>query len=114
MSIPELVERYRRDGYISLEGIYPLAQMEELRRITDGFVERSREVTEHSDMFDLEPGHTAEHPRLRRLKNPVRFDEAYDRCLREPKLLDIVAQLISPGIRIHSTKLNLKSGEFGS
>ncbi len=114
MSMQELVERYRRDGFIAVEGVYPLEQMEELRRTTDAFVEQSREVTEHTDMYDLEPGHTAEHPRLRRLKNPVRFHEAYDRCMREPKMLDIVAQLIAPGIRVHSTKLNLKSGEFGS
>ena len=84
MSLQELVERYRRDGFIAVEGVYPPEQMEELRRTTDGFVERSREATGHTDMFDLEPGHTAEHPRLRRLKNPVRFHEAYDRCMREP------------------------------
>ena len=42
-----------------------------LRRVTDEFVERSRGVSESDDIFDLEPDHSAERPRLRRIKNPI-------------------------------------------
>lgn len=110
----EQVERYHREGYIKVEGVYSPGFVEELRRVTDTFVERSREVTEHTDLFDLEPTHTPEQPRLRRLKHPIRHHEAYDRAMRHGPMLDVVEQLIRPGIRHQNTKLNLKSGEVGS
>jgi ectoine hydroxylase-related dioxygenase (phytanoyl-CoA dioxygenase family) len=114
MLTAEQIAHYHREGYIAVPAVYPLEEMEELRRITDEFVEKSREATQHTDMFDLEPGHSAEMPRLRRLKNPVKQHPAYDRCMRNPAMLDLVGQLISPGIRYQNTKLNLKSGGFGS
>ena len=65
-------------------------------------------------MFDLEPGHTAAHPQLRRLKSPAAEDPVYDRTLRHDTILDIVAQLIGPTIRTNGNKLNMKSAGFGS
>jgi ectoine hydroxylase-related dioxygenase (phytanoyl-CoA dioxygenase family) len=108
------VEQYRREGYVAVPNVYPLEQMVELRQITEEFVEKSRSVAHHTDVFDLEPGHTPERPALRRLKNPVKQHPAYDRCLRDEHMLDIVCQLIGPAIRYQNTKLNLKSGDFGS
>jgi ectoine hydroxylase-related dioxygenase (phytanoyl-CoA dioxygenase family) len=108
------VEQYHREGYIAVPNVYPLEQMEELRAVTDEFVQKSRAVTEHTEVYDLEPGHTPEKPLLRRLKNPVKQHPAYDRCLRDEHMLDLVSQLIGPAIRYQNTKLNLKSGDFGS
>jgi len=105
---------YRKEGYIGVEGVLNAAETEELGRVTDEFVERSRQVSEHDDIFDLEPGHSAEQPRLRRIKNPAAHHPAYDRALRHPGILGIVAQLIGPAIRCNGQKLNLKSAEFGS
>ncbi|MBM3280142.1 MAG: phytanoyl-CoA dioxygenase family protein [Candidatus Handelsmanbacteria bacterium] len=105
---------YRKEGYIGVEGVLNRAETEELGWVTDEFVERSRQVSEHDDIFDLEPGHSAERPRLRRIKNPAAHHSAYDRALRHPEILGIVAQLIGPAIRYNGQKLNLKSAEFGS
>ena len=108
------VEQYHKDGAITVEGVYDSAFIETLRRVTDEFVEKSRSVTEHTDVYDLEPSHSAEHPRLRRLKSPAEQHEVYKQALQYGPMLDIVAQLIGPAIRYQNTKLNLKSGEFGS
>jgi hypothetical protein len=35
-----------------------MSDLEELRCLADEFVEESRSVTEHTDKFDLESGHT--------------------------------------------------------
>lgn len=110
----EQIEFYHREGYVAVPNVFPLAMMEELRAVTEGFVEQSRTATQHTEVFDLEPGHSAKVPRLRRLKDPVKHHEAYMRTLRWDPMLDVVAQLISPGIRYQNTKLNLKSGEIGS
>lgn len=108
------IESYHTNGYLVLEGLLSAAEVAELQRVTDEFVEKSRHVSQHTDVFDLEPGHTAETPRLRRLKNPVQQHSVYDQMLRHERILDVVAQLIGPGIRTNGNKLNLKSAGFGS
>jgi phytanoyl-CoA hydroxylase len=55
---PSEVETYRREGYLILPDILTAEEVENLRRVTDEFVERSRAVSTHSEMFDLEDGHT--------------------------------------------------------
>jgi phytanoyl-CoA hydroxylase len=111
---PEQIAAYREDGYIAVDGVLNEAEIADLRTVTDEFVEQSRAVTDHTDVFDLEPGHTADSPRLRRLKHPHKQHPVYDRVLRHESILDIVSQLIGDSIRFQNTKLNLKSPEFGS
>ena len=62
MLTQEQVEAYHAQGYISVEGVFSDTEIEELRRVTDEFVERSRQVTENDEDFDLEPGHSAAGP----------------------------------------------------
>ena len=62
---------YFEDGYLLLDRIVPDDWLERLREVTAGFVEQSRALTKSDAIFDLEPGHTAEEPRLRRLTSPV-------------------------------------------
>ncbi len=47
-------------------------------------------------------------------KRPPNKHPVYERMLRHSALLDIVAQLIGPGIRTTGQKLNMKSPEIGS
>ena len=114
MLTQEQVAFYHEEGYLGVEGVLSKEEVEELQRVTDEFVEKSRQVSENDDVFDLEPGHSAEKPQLRRLKNPVDQHPAYDGALRNDRILDIVARLIGPGVRYNGAKLNMKSAEFGS
>lgn len=110
----EKIAFYHEHGYLAVENVLSQDEIDELRRVTDDFVAQSAAHTEHTDVFDLEPGHTPTAPRLRRLKNPVQQHSVYDRTMRHPKILDIVADLIGPAIRTNGNKLNMKSPEFGS
>ena len=114
MLTQEQIDFYHENGYLGVEGVLSSAEVAELQRVTNEFVEMTRAYTEHTDAFDLEPGHTAESPKLRRLKNPIEQHEVYDRALRNNAILDIVEQLIGRGIRTNGNKLNLKSAGFGS
>ncbi len=108
------IDSYRENGYVAVENVFAADQVAALRRATDELVEKSRSVTEHSDIYDLEPGHTADVPRVRRVKNPILHDPAFDQALRNPGMLNIVEKLIGPGIRYQNTKLNMKSPGYGS
>ena len=108
------VQSYRDHGYLAVPGVLSAAEVAELQLVTDELVDASRGVAAHTDVYDLEPGHSAAEPRVRRIKSPDRQHEVYARTLRHPAILDIVEQLIGPGVRYRSTKLNLKSAGYGS
>lgn len=114
MLTPQQIDFYHENGYLGVEGVFSPTEIAELRRVTDEFVEASRAHTTHTDVFDLEPGHTPDAPRLRRLKEPVDQHEVYNQALRHPKVLDIVEQLVGKGVRTNGNKLNMKSAGFGS
>ena len=64
------VERYRREGYVVVEDLISAETLAELRRVTDEIVATAHGVTSHTNVLDLEPSHTPERPRVRRIKSP--------------------------------------------
>src|SRR4051794_2437615 len=64
------VDEYNRTGAIVVPDILSLAEVEELRRMTDEFVHKARQVTKHDDVYDLEDTHSPQEPRVRRIKTP--------------------------------------------
>ncbi|MDE0300291.1 MAG: phytanoyl-CoA dioxygenase family protein [Candidatus Poribacteria bacterium] len=114
MLTQEQVDFYYSNGYIGIEDVLTADEVADLRRVTDEFVEKSRTLTEHTDVFDLEPSHSATDPRVRRIKNPYLEHLVYDRALRHEKILGVVSQLIGDGLRTNGQKLNMKYAEYGS
>ena len=114
MLTQEQIDFYRENGYVTVKNLFPAEQIAELSRVTDEFVEKTRQVTENDGDFDLEPGHGPQTPRLRRLKHPESQHPAYDRVFRDDRILDMVAQLVGPAVRHFGGKLNMKSASFGS
>ena len=108
------VEFYRANGYLVVEGVLTNASIAALRTIADGWVEASRKVNTADDVFDLEPGHSSEAPKVRRVKDPATIDETYGELVRSPTLLDLIEQLVGPNIQRLGSKLNMKSAGFGS
>lgn len=105
---------YHKHGYLGVENVLSQCEVDDLRRVTDVFVEKSREVAEHTAVFDLEPGHTPENPKLRRLKSPIEQHEVYRNTLHHEKILAMVSQLIGYGLRCNGNKLNMKQPGYGS
>ena len=76
------IEVYDRNGYLAIEGVLTAPELEEMRQVTDEFVERSRNVTSNDGTFDLEPGHSAASPSLRRIIHPVTKHPVYAKYTR--------------------------------
>lgn len=106
-------ERYFEEGYLLVEGAVPMDWIEQIRAVTVEMVERSRLQKKSNAVFDLEPGHTEEQPRLRRLSNPVEHHPLYWDFLIESPLGDIAADLLGPDVKFHHQKLNFKWAEGG-
>lgn len=58
--------------------------------------------------FDLEPGHSAEHPKLRRISNPVDISQAYRDVLFEGPAIEAAVDVLGPDVKFHHCKLNIK------
>lgn len=101
-------EDYFSKGYILLKAIIPAEQVETLLATTASFVDRSRTVTKSDTVFDIDKGHTAEAPRLRRLSSPVDQHAAYWEFASGALMADIAEDLVGPDVKFHHSKLNFK------
>ncbi len=108
------VKAYQRDGVLIVPEVLGAETLTRMRSVVAELVAASAGTTEHTSVYDLEPGHTPEHPRVRRIKTPHKVHKLFDEIVRSPAVLDILKRLIGPGLRLHGSKLNMKSAHFGS
>ena len=114
MLTQEQVDFYREHGYLVVEDVLRPDELEEAHAIVDDFVEQSRHVSEQSGHFDLEPGHTPENPKVRRLSAPASYHPFFGGLMRDSRILDLLTPLIGPAIRAQGDKLNMKPADGGS
>jgi ectoine hydroxylase len=107
-------ESYFESGYLLLERIIPTEIIERLRRATAEKVEETRRLTKSDAVWDLEPGHNADEPKLRRLSSPCDHHPAYWDYATYPLVLDIVTDLVGPDVKFHHSKLNFKASDGGA
>ena len=100
-------EAYFRDGYLVVERLIPEDVVDEINRITAGWIDRSRAITAPNDVLDVAPAHSAEKPVVRRLKKPDGMDPAYW-DYANGVIADVAADLLGPDVCFHHSKLNFK------
>lgn len=100
-------EQYFELGYVGVESLVPAETLSELVKVTNEFVDASRAETRAGNIFDIGPGHSREHPVLRRLKRPDDQHDAYWR-FASGILADVAADLVGPNVVFHHSKLNFK------
>jgi phytanoyl-CoA hydroxylase len=108
------VQAYKRDGVVVIPDVLGAETLAEVRKVIAELVAGSAGTLEHTDVYDLEPGHTAEDPKVRRIKAPHKVHAIFDEIVRSKPVIDILTQLIGPGLRLHGSKLNMKSARYGS
>ena len=101
-------ETYFRDGYLVLQDFVSDEWMERLWDTTNKFIDESRSYTQSDSKFDLEPGHNADEPRLRRLTSPVSHDKTYWEFASDGPIVDVAEDLLGPDVTFHHSKLNFK------
>jgi ectoine hydroxylase-related dioxygenase (phytanoyl-CoA dioxygenase family) len=110
----EEVARYHRDGYLVVPDLLDAAELARLHEVTADLVAAAAEVETHTDIYDLEPSHTRAAPRVRRIKAPHKLHPAFDAVVRKPVVMSVLHALLGPGLRLHGSKLNMKSAQYGS
>jgi ectoine hydroxylase-related dioxygenase (phytanoyl-CoA dioxygenase family) len=105
---------YCEHGYLVVPGVLDPPTVDGLRRELAAILEGARAVTAHTDVYDLEPGHCPEDPRVRRVKTPHKFFDGFKRLYRHPGLVAALQALLGPAVRLHGSKINLKAPRYGS
>ena len=103
------VQTYQRDGVIVVPEVLGADTLAQVRSVIAELVAGSAKTLEHTDVYDLEPGHTAEYPRVRRIKTPHKVHKLFDEIVRSEPVLEILKKLLGPGLRLHGSKLNMKT-----
>lgn len=105
---PEQVTQYFSDGYLLVENAIGPDWLERLQAASAEFVEQSRALTKSNADLDIEPDHTAENPRLRRLTSPVDNHPAFAELALQGPVAEIALDLLGSPARYHHSKLNYK------
>ena len=108
------IEEYNDVGALVVPDVLTPAEVAELRRVTDMFVEQSRAFTTHTEVFDLEDTHSPAQPRVRRIKAPHLHHPSYGGLVRHPRIIEVLTDLWGPNVRFDTAKLNLKSAGYGA
>ena len=106
-------EFYFDQGYLLLERFVPDEWLQRLRATTDRVIEDSRAVEASDAVWDLEDGHSAASPRLRRLSSPVAYHPTYWEFTSQSIICDAMADLMGPDVKFHHSKLNFKWARGG-
>ncbi len=109
------IDQFWRDGVLTVDNAVSPEQLAGLRRDFDQWLEESKAETapygrclDGRIRFDLQPGHSAAKPALRRVQAPTEVSEAYYDVMANSRMTDMVADLIGPDVKLHHTKINSK------
>lgn len=99
---------FRDNGFLVLPALLSNEQLEPLRAGLRDLVEQSRSITESTHLLDLENGHTAENPRLRRAADIDDTHAAFWELCSASVLVDVAADVLGPNVRFREAYANMK------
>ncbi len=107
--------QFWKEGYLLVENVVSQESLQAMKEAFADWVEESRAHTEPYGeaidgraRFDVEPGHTAQKPGLRRVNAPIEVSAAYFDAMADSGMTDVVADLIGPNVKFHHSKINAK------
>jgi phytanoyl-CoA hydroxylase len=109
------IESFSQQGFLFLANAIPPERLRKLQIQFEQWKEESRQHTEPygttfdgRPRFDLEPGHCADKPALRRIASPVEISDAYLALMRDNTALDALVDILGPDIKFENAKINSK------
>jgi ectoine hydroxylase-related dioxygenase (phytanoyl-CoA dioxygenase family) len=114
LDIPALVAEFRETGFVKIEGLFGPAELAALNAKTRDVLAGAAGIPGETKVFDVEDSHQPQEPRVRRIKKPHEVDPLYRELAGFAPLVEVLRGIIGPDIRLHHSKINLKSARFGS
>lgn len=105
---------YRDNGYLMLESQIPKVEIDRCIVEIEKFRAEASHLNASNDRLDLEDTHTPDNPRVRRIKLPHTISDVFADLMRSDHVLAPVRDLIGKDLRLHTSKLNMKSAGYGA
>jgi len=105
---------YDLNGYLMVDNVVSADQLRQLQTVTDALIEASRAVRESNEVYDLDKGHSADTPRLTRIKLPHKRDPIYHEVLTRSGVTQVLTDLLGPDTTLITSKLNTKAPGGGA
>ena len=110
---PSQIRQFDRDGFLLLADVVPADRLQKLQSEFEQWKEESRsydgpygKTFDNRPRFDVEPGHSAERPALRRVASPVEISATYLDFMRDNLALDALVDILGPNLRFENAKIN--------
>jgi ectoine hydroxylase-related dioxygenase (phytanoyl-CoA dioxygenase family) len=110
---PEQREFYYENGYLFAEKLIPSEWVRRLRAALAEMVEQSRSLANSNEEFVLDPAHTSDVPRLRRLNRATDNHPTFWDFAKNSVLPDAVADLVGPNVKFRELNVNFKWAHGG-
>ena len=110
----EQKSQFEECGYLLVEEQIPSGWLQKIRDEITRFETEAATMTASNDRLDLEDSHTPNDPRLRRIKLPHLISDVMRDLMYSDHVLAPARDLIGPNLRLHTTKLNMKSAGYGA
>lgn len=108
------VAEYRERGFLAVPAILDRGLLERLTATTQRLWNEGRGVVEKTRHYDLDAGHSAQTPRIRRISSPTELDEVYVEAAFRSVLGDIAADLVGGAVKFYHAKINFKLPQGGA
>ena len=108
------IQDYNNNGFIVIEELLSKNEIRQTRDIIDQFIEKSRDIKESDNIFDLEDDHSRNSPRLTRVKQPHLINDHFFNLIKNSKITKALKDLLGKNILLKSSKLNTKFEKGGS
>ena len=108
------VNFYNEKGYLLVEDVITIDQHNEMLNLVKDFFEKSKSVNENNNIFDLEDGHCATSPRLKRIKQPHQHSDFFWDIIKQSKIEGILIDILGKDISLKTSKLNTKAPGGGA
>ena len=98
---------YFKNGYLELKNFVPIKIVKKLVKITNNFIEKSKNYKNSNKIFDLAPEHSVNNPTVRRIKRP---DEQHIEYWKFASgfIAKLAEDIAGPNVVFHHSKLNFK------
>jgi len=98
---------YADQGYLVFPDLLTSTELAHLRAALADVLSEAEGLTESNDKFSVTQTSDGNWS-VRRIFNPIAHHQAFYDLVFNPRILDVVENLIGPNIQLHHTKLNLK------
>ena len=101
-------EHFFEQGYVVKTSVISEDWIDRLKAGVARLIDKSRNLTVSDGIFDLEEGHTADNPRLRRIALLDELDEVFWDFAKNSNLPDLAADLMGADVCFREALLNIK------